>query len=93
MIKGSLAYHLFEKDRNVGRIEGKVKGNLLVADYTFMSEGVESVRQVVFKKEGNSYVEGYGDIENANGKTVYKSLDSLTFSHSIKLSVYDCEVR
>ncbi|MBC7914165.1 MAG: hypothetical protein H7Y07_08580, partial [Pyrinomonadaceae bacterium] len=77
MISGNLSYNFYEKDSNKGTINGQMKGDTLVADYTFMSEGVVSVRQVAFLKKGTDFVEGYADVEEKNGKMVFKSLDSL----------------
>ncbi|MBK6634882.1 MAG: hypothetical protein IPH68_02200 [Chitinophagaceae bacterium] len=59
-----------------------MSGNILVADYTFMSEGIQSIRQVAFKMEGNSFVEGYGD---------FKNIDSLDFNTSVKLAEVLCQ--
>ncbi|NDP28721.1 MAG: hypothetical protein GZ087_15055, partial [Flavobacterium sp.] len=67
---GKLNYKFFEKDKNEGSLIGEMKGDTLFADYTFMSEGVSSVRQVAFLKKGNTYLEGYGDIEENSGKTI-----------------------
>ena len=81
-ITGTLVYSLKEKDKNKGRIQGNMRGDILVADYTFTSEGIQSTRQVAFKKEGNSFLEGYGD---------FKSLDSLNFNTSMKLVEIACQ--
>jgi hypothetical protein len=90
-IAGTLVYNLKEKDRNEGTIKGSMKGDVLLADYTFMSEGVQSTRQVAFKLQGDTFVEGYGDSVEQNGEIKFKNLDSLTFSSSIKLSEVACE--
>ena len=63
-ITGILVYHFKEKDKNKGTIQGHMRGDILLADYTFMSEGIQSTREVAFKKEGNSFVEGYGNFKN-----------------------------
>jgi hypothetical protein len=89
-ITGTLVYRLKEKDSNKGTIQGAMRDNVLVADYTFMSEGIKSTRQVAFKLEGNSFIEGYGDSFHQNDKSMFKSLDSLTFSSSIKLDEVSC---
>ena len=81
-ITGTLVYSLKEKDKNKGTIQGNMRGDILVADYTFMSEGIQSTRQVAFKKEGNSFIEGYGD---------FKNLDSLNFNTSMKLVEIACQ--
>jgi hypothetical protein len=40
-----------------------MKGNTLFAEYKFLSEGTECIREVVFLKKENDFVEGYGDSE------------------------------
>jgi hypothetical protein len=89
-ITGMLEYNLFGKDKNQGTILGQMKGDLLVADYTFISKGIQFVRQVVFKKMGNSFVEGYGGIDNINGKDYFKNIDSLKFKESMVLTAFGC---
>jgi hypothetical protein len=79
LVTGDLSYRLYAKDQNDGSIKGVVKDSLIVADYTFRSEGMMSVRQVVFKMVGTSLVEGYGDL-NTKGDTVrFKDIDQLKF--------------
>ena len=68
-----------------------MKCDLLIADYSFMAEGMKSTRQVVFKKSGNDLVEGYGEIEEKDNKVVFKNVDSLDFNNSIVLKITDCE--
>ncbi len=81
-ITGILVYSLKEKDKNKGTIQGHMRGDTLLADYTFMSEGIQSTREVAFKKEGNSFVEGYGN---------FKNLNSLNFNTSMKLVEVACQ--
>jgi hypothetical protein len=89
-INGTLEYKLHEKDRNQGTIRGGMRGDLLVADYTFMSEGMRSVRQVVFKKAGNSFVEGYGDVSEENGRQYFKDIGALRFNDKFVLNETGC---
>ncbi len=58
-VTGSLDYLFYEKDRSKGTIKGEMQGDRLNAVYTFNSEGTESTRQVIFKKVGNDFAEGY----------------------------------
>ena len=90
-VTGTLVYNLYQKDKYSGTIQGQMKGELLIADFSFFSEGVKSVRQVAFKKKGKNYIEGYGEAENKNGKTTFKDIDSLNFTHSIVLREVDCD--
>ena len=90
-VTGTLVYNLYQKDKYSGTIQGQMKGELLIADFSFFSEGVKSVRQVAFKKKGKNFIEGYGETEDKNGKTTFKNIDSLNFTHSIVLREVDCE--
>lgn len=90
-IEGQLSYHFFEKDDNYGTINGKIKGDTIFANYTFASEGIQSVREVVFLKKNSTYTEGYAPIEEVNGKTVYKDLSLLNFNNSFIMNKTDCK--
>jgi hypothetical protein len=89
-VSGELIYQFFQKDRNSGIITGKIKGDTIVADYKFNSEGSTSVRQVVFLKRGDTLVEGFGDVEEDNGKMVFRNVSSLTFDSSMVFKLTDC---
>ena len=65
-------------------------GGLLVADYTFQSEGRRSVRQVVFKRTPSGFVEGYGEITEKDGKSVFKSVHLLDYNHERVLRESAC---
>jgi hypothetical protein len=90
-VNGSLAYEYFEKDKNSGIVEGVVKGDTLVLNYTFMSEGTNSKRQVVFLKKGDALVEGYGDTFEKDGAVLYKDLKKLKFDEKFPLKKTDCK--
>ncbi len=87
---GELKYNLFEKDKNNGIFEGELRGDTLIAEYTFNSEGKESVRQVAFLKKGDQLVEGFGDVEEKNGKMMFKDTSKLTFGESMVFNKVDC---
>lgn len=88
---GALVYQLKEKDRNTGTVKGLMRGNILIADYTFNSEGTKSTRQVAFKKEGSTLVEGYGESVEENGATKFKDINNLNFGSAIVLQETPCE--
>jgi len=90
-ISGSLVYNLSGKDKNVGTIQGGMKGDILIADYNFQSEGSWSTRQVAFKKQDDKFIEGYGDIISTDKKTAFRSTDSLHFNENLKLMEIDCD--
>ena|SRR6218665_2284390 len=87
-VTGTLNYALAEKDSNKGTIKGKVENNILIADYTFYSEGVESTRQVAFKLETDKLVEGYGELTEDG--THFKDTNKLNFDSKMSLTKIDC---
>ncbi len=90
-ITGELTYNSQEKDDNVGTIMGQMHGDTLLADYIFMSEGTESVRQVAFLKKGESFVEGYGDVAERNGKMVFANTSALDFGPGTVFEKVPCQ--
>ncbi|SHG15254.1 hypothetical protein [Flavobacterium defluvii] len=91
-VNGKLSYNLVGKDKNEGTLIGNMKGDTLVADYTFMSEGVSSVREVVFLQKDGTFIEGYGDIVQANDKVSFKDKTKLKFDQKNALTKIDCKV-
>ncbi len=90
-VAGTLSYNYFEKDKNEGTFEGIMVGDTLFADYTFGSEGTVSVREVMFVKKGNKLVEGYGEVEEVEGKTKFKSKTKFTFNNAMPLEEINCD--
>lgn len=83
---GNLLYVLNEKDRNSGSFVGEIKDGILLANYTFSSEGVLSERQIAFKLNDNSVVEGYGDVQEINRKMVFKDPANLEYGTGLVLT-------
>ncbi len=90
-VNGSLSYKYFEKDKNSGIVEGVVKGDTLILNYTFMSEGTNSKRQVVFLRKGEQLIEGYGDTFEKEGSVFYKDIKKLNFSDKFPLNKVACK--
>jgi len=90
-IGGELDYNYFEKDKNTGTIAGLVKGDTIFADYTFRSEGATSVREVVFLKKGDQLIEGYADMKDEGGKSIFTNVKNLKFDDKMPLSVINCK--
>lgn len=90
-VSGVLEYHLDGKDANKGTIQGTMHDSLLVANYSFMSEGMTSERQVVFKLDQGNLVEGYGERVVENDKERFKDLATLKYDSQIKLAPVECK--
>src|SRR5688572_4082270 len=82
-VTGNLNYHWNEKDWNEGSLKGVLRNDAIHADYTFQSEGMTSVREVVFRIEENGYlVEGFGDLLQKDGKVVFADRDALQYQQN-----------
>ncbi|MGN6439617.1 MAG: hypothetical protein ACTHMM_24030 [Agriterribacter sp.] len=90
-VTGNMVYSLFEKDKNTGTIEGEIKGDTIFMNYTFLSEGISSIREIAFLKKGNTLSEGFGEVEQQDNKTVFKNKSLLSFSQNIVLQQTPCE--
>lgn len=90
---GTLTYQFLEKDNNIGTVEGQLLGDtLLLLEYAFISEGRESERQIAFLLRENTLLEGYGEMEDQNGRMRFADLDKLNFGSGFVLHKTDCHL-
>lgn len=90
-VTGDLIYKIFEKDKNVGTIIGTISGDTLIANYTFISEGQKSEREVAFLRKNKSLIEGYGESEMKDNKMIFKEKQKLNFTGNIVLNEIPCK--
>lgn len=90
-VSGDLLYHINGKDRNSGTLKGIIFRDTILADYTFKSEGTESIREVTFLKKDNSLSEGYAEMEEVSGKMKFKKGIIPNYSTGIKLILTKCK--
>lgn len=91
-LTGDLNYRLFEKDSNKGKIAGEMRGDTVIAEYTFDSEGMRSVREVIFvRKADGALYEGTGEVMEKGGKTIFKNRSALKFNSGLIFKPTDCE--
>lgn len=90
-VAGDLKYAWFEKDSNTGMFSGMFKGDTLYADYTFQSEGVTSIREIVLLRKGDTLLQGYGDITEQGNKQAFKDKKSLKFDDKMVLKKVVCK--
>jgi len=88
---GKLNYSFFEKDKNKGTFAGEMKGDTLIAEYIFDSEGMRSVREVVFLKKDEKLLEGFGETEEKGSKVIFKDRSKLNFGNAVVLSKTACD--
>ncbi|MBW8198724.1 hypothetical protein [Flagellimonas abyssi] len=87
-IMGNLNYAFKEKDANTGTFSGVLKDSVLIGSYSFMSEGMESSREVAFLVKENQLIEGFGELDETG--TGFKDKDNISFSSSMPLTKTEC---
>ncbi|WAC09839.1 lipocalin family protein [Dyadobacter pollutisoli] len=90
IVTGELVYLFFEKDKNQGKINGVMRGDTLLATYTFVAEGTESTREVAFLKKGSAWQEGFGTVIDQNGQMIFKDRSKLNFRKSFSFKGVKC---
>lgn len=81
-LTGDLVYKIFEKDRNDGMFKGDLNNDVLSGWYYFKSEGVMSVRQVVWKINGGQLWPAMGEMKIRNDTMVFSEPASLKFDNT-----------
>jgi len=90
--EGTLSFKNFEKDSSSGTYKGTYKDGILLGRYSFQEEGMNSVMQVIFKKQGSEFIRGYGALnETGDG---FADLNAITYDSSLpfKASKENCAV-
>jgi hypothetical protein len=88
--KGNLNFHYYEKDANIGTFSGNLSGDTLWANYTFLSEGTQSNREIVFLKDGDKWIQGYGEVIENNKGFAFVNHDDIRFDNNFILEKVDC---
>jgi hypothetical protein len=80
VVSGQLEYKPFEKDKNTGTISGTITDNVIEVDYHYMSEGIMSVRKVIFQLKNNQIREAKADKLDKDGQPLFdKDYSKLKF--------------
>ncbi len=91
-VTGRVFDNFYEKDDSRGTISGSfdTTSQLIYLWSHFISEGVSSYRQLIYRREGDSLVPGSGD-EIHDGDSAYlKNPDTLEFNTEFKLTKIIC---
>ena len=90
-IKGTLIFQNYEKDSSYGDFVGKVNDNKLTASFTFQSEGTQSVREIIFTKDGkNLSADGfnYAPAEDCSSILYNQGLGLIPFDMKLPLHLF-----
>ena len=90
-VSGTLIFQNYEKDSSYGDFVGKYADNKLTATFTFQSEGAESVREIIFTKDGKN-LSGDGFIytpaENCTNVLYNQGLGLIPFDMKLPLHLF-----
>ena len=89
-IRGSLTFDNYEKDASTGTVRGTVQGDLIQLWYNFQSEGMSSVSQVYFKKEGSILIFGTGPVKTKGDTAYFPQPGSVKYDPGMALSPVNC---
>ncbi len=85
-VSGNLSFKNYEKDSSSGTFVGTYENGILLADYTFNSEGMTSVMQVIFKKVDDGFVRGYGPVDTEG--TRFTDLGAIIYDQTSPLALF-----
>ncbi|MEO5674801.1 MAG: hypothetical protein ABIQ74_09150 [Chitinophagales bacterium] len=91
IVTGEMIYNLFEKDKSTGTPSGIARGDTIIAEYKFLSEGKESISEVAFLKTADNLIEGFGEVEERRNKMVFNNIGELNFNGSMILVNIPCK--
>lgn len=78
-VSGTLMFDNFEKDSSSGTFEGTYRDGILFGNYSFQSEGMNSIMEVIFKKTENGFQRGFGPVD-AEG-TAFTDISQITYDN------------
>lgn len=89
-VTGKLTYDNYQKDSSSGTITGTFDGNMLIGIYDFRSEGMDSIRDVAFKKTADGFIQGFGEVEAEGNRERLVSTDNLNYENSPEYIAESC---
>ena len=89
-VSGTLRYKLFQKDENNGSIHGNFRADTLFGEYVFQSEGMQSIREIVFLRKNGSLIQGIGPVEEQGNRQYFTDYKQIRFDSGIELKKSGC---
>ncbi len=85
-----LSFKNFEKDSSSGSLVGTYANDILLGDYSFESEGMSSVRQVIFKKTPDGFIEGFGPVTYSGNRSAFADITDVSYEKGIMFKAGAC---
>lgn len=81
-ITGKMSFNYFEKDASAGTVSGTLKGDILILNYNFSSEGMQSVMQLYLKYKEGSLINGTGEMNTKHDTAYFVNPAEINYSDS-----------
>lgn len=89
-ITGKLSFDNFEKDGSRGIVHGTIEGDIIKLWYSFESEGMKSIMEVWYKKQGDSLLRGIGPSRVNADSSYFADRAAVTYDPDQALKKIDC---
>lgn len=78
-IHGTMVKDRFETDNHTGNLIGTFNDGMINAEYSFNSEDIHYINQMQFKLSGDTLYQASGEMEEQNGKFIFKDPSQLKY--------------
>lgn len=91
VVTGKLTFDNYQKDGSTGTVHGTIDGNIIKLWYNFASEGMNSVMEVYFKKEGERLLRGIGPVDVKGDTSYFTNPSAIQFVKDQAFGKISCE--
>ena len=91
-LTGKLSFNNFQKDKSSGNVHGKIEGDIVRLWYNFQSEGMQSVMEVYFKKQGDHLIRGLGPVEVKGDSAYFHNDKDVDYKSDQTFTKVDCSI-
>ena len=91
-VTGPLTYKIYQKDRNDGSIKAEIADSLITGWYLFKSEGIISVREVIWRIRPGQLWPAIGKMIQRHDTTMFGNPDKLEFDNKRPFVKVKCVV-
>lgn len=90
-ITGKLTFDNYQKDGSSGIVRGMIEGDIIKLWYNFASEGMNSVMEIYFKKDGNQLLHGIGPVDAKGDTSYYTDHAAIKYTQDQSYTKLACE--
>lgn len=90
-VTGKMTFDNYQKDGSTGTVNGIIEDNIIKLWYNFASEGMNSVMEIYFKKEGTRLVRGIGPVDVKGDTSYYTDHSAIQYPKEEAFNKIPCE--